>query len=279
MIMKTRVRVSIVIPAYNEERHLRSCLEAVANQTATPFEVIVVDNNSTDKTAQIAREFPFVRLIREPRQGRVFARNAGFDVAKGDIIGRIDADITLPLEWVAHVQRFYSGSKHSQEAWTGAGYFPNIRMPRLSSFGYALLAFRLNKLLTGHYTLWGSNMALTAVQWQRVHSQVCERNDIHEDLDLAIHLDKAGYAIHYDRGIKTNAELRRVQTDRHELWGYLQWWPRTLRIHGKNTWVICWFFGVLLLYLASFVWLFMDTSARALTRRALALRPATGRQD
>src|SRR5687767_4676135 len=252
MIMNdTRVRVSIVIPAYNEERHLRPCLEAIAAQTVQPFEVIVVDNNSTDKTAEVARSFPFVRVVYEPRQGRVFARNAGFDAARGDIIGRIDADITLPAGWVAHIRHFYTREQHADCAWTGSGYFYNIRLPRLVSFGYALLAFRLNKLLIGHYTLWGSNMALTAAQWQRVRGDVCNRNDIHEDLDLAIHLANAGYRITYDTGIRTNAEMRRVQTERQELWSYLQWWPRTLRTHGKKTWIACWFFGAFLLYLAS----------------------------
>jgi len=250
-------------------------LEAIAAQTVAPYEVIVIDNNSTDATVAVARSFPFVRIVSEPRQGRVFARNAGFEAATGDIIGRIDADITLPADWVQHVQVFYAQPGNQQRAWTGSGYFYNIRLPRLVNFGYALLAFRLNKLLIGHYTLWGSNMALTRQQWRQVRAHACKRNDIHEDLDLAIHLVAAGYGIAYDTGIKTHAELRRVQTDRHELWEYLQWWPRTLRLHGKKAWPVCWFFGAFLLYLASFFWLFIDLFGRTVVRRAAALKPAT----
>ncbi|HEY5667999.1 MAG TPA: glycosyltransferase family A protein, partial [Candidatus Saccharimonadales bacterium] len=122
----TRQSVSIVIPAYNEERHLRACLQAIAKQTIQPLEVIVVDNNSTDRTAQVAREFPFVRVVSEHRQGRVFARNAGFGAAKGEILGRIDADIILPSTWVEHLQAFYANPLHARSAWSGMGYFDNV---------------------------------------------------------------------------------------------------------------------------------------------------------
>lgn len=259
---QTRVRVSIVIPVYNEARHIRSCLEAIAAQTQTPYEVIVVDNNSSDETADIVAEFPFARLLREQKQGRVFARNTGFNAATGDIIGRIDGDIALPATWVAYVQEFYGQPAHHAQAWSGAGFFYNVRLPRLVSFAYSLLAFRLNWLLTGHYTLWGSNMALPAEQWRAVRADVCLRNDIHEDLDLAVHLARHGYGITYDTGIRTNAELRRVHADRHQLWSYLQWWPRTLRVHGFILWWVCWFFGAFLLYAATYVLVFVDLLAK-----------------
>lgn len=269
-VNKTQHSVSIVIPAHNEERHLTACLQAIARQSSQPLEVIVVDNNSTDRTAEIAASFSFVRVIHESRQGIVYARNAGFDAARGELIARIDADIQLPSNWVEHVQQFYAVATHTTQAWSGAGYFYNVRMPRLVSWAYGLLAFRFNRLLVGHYTLWGSNMALTRRQWQAVRTQICPRIDIHEDLDLAIHLVQAGFQITYDTSIKTNAELRRVHTDRHKLWGYLQWWPRTLKVHHKKTWVFCWLVGALLLYLATFVLVFAEwlmVTLRPLWRR------------
>src|SRR5258708_13450803 len=87
--------LSLVIPAYNEERYLKACLEAVAQQTISPIEVIVVDNNSTDKTADIAQSYNFVRLVSEKKQGRGHARNKGFDLAIGDNIGRVEFDTVL----------------------------------------------------------------------------------------------------------------------------------------------------------------------------------------
>jgi glycosyltransferase involved in cell wall biosynthesis len=244
-----RLSVSLVIPAYNEQRHLLLCLEAVASQTMPPDEVIVVDNNSTDDTGKIAKQYSFVTLIREPRQGIVFARNAGFNAATGDIIGRIDADTIVPKDWIEHITNFYKNTAHQHDAWSGGGSFYNVRFSRFVSGVYNFLVFEFNRLLLGHYTLWGSNMALLKSQWLAVSDKVCGRIDIHEDLDLSIHLSQAGYNITYDRHIKTRTHLREIQTNRYELWQYLQWWPRTLKIHRRRNWVICWLFGCLLLYI------------------------------
>jgi len=258
MQMKKRLNVSIVIPAYNEECHLAACLDAIAAQTSPVLEVVVVDNNSTDRTAAVARRYPFARVVKEPRQGLVFARDAGFDAAKGEVIGRIDADVRLPANWVAHIQQFYADEAHTGHAWTGGGYFTNVALPRLVNWLYGFMAFRLNWLLIGHPTLWGSNMAMLNEQWRRVRDDVHRRRDIHEDLDLSMHVYQHGYGIIYDQSIKTFAHLRRVNTNRDELWGYLQWWPRTLRIHGKWTWVVCWFFGAFLMYLLTYVLVLAD---------------------
>src|SRR5687768_15841626 len=102
--------LSIIIPAYNEEAHLGACLQAIADQTEPPDEVIVVDNNSTDRTAKIARSFPFVRLLHEKRQGLRATRSRGVTAARGEIIGRIDADTRLGPEWAAIARRVFADS-------------------------------------------------------------------------------------------------------------------------------------------------------------------------
>ncbi len=267
-VNKKHIRVSIVIPAYNEERHVKACLQAIARQTVAPFEVILVDNNSTDGTTAIARQFNFVRVLTAKEQGIVFARNVGFNAVRGDVIGRIDADISLPPNWVEHITAFYEQPENYNAVWSGRGFFYNVRFPHIVSWAYSLLAFRLNWLLTGHYTLWGSNMAMLRSQWQVVHSSVHNRTDIHEDLDLAMHVHQAGFKIVYDTRIQTNAELRRIHTNRDQLWDYLQWWPRTLRLHGYLTWIICWFFGVLGLYVMTYVLVIADWLARRMLRRS-----------
>ncbi|HEX8762913.1 MAG TPA: glycosyltransferase family 2 protein [Candidatus Saccharimonadales bacterium] len=275
-----RLRVSIVIPAHNEERHLRACLDAIAAQIVPVYEVIVADNNSTDKTAAIAKEYDFVKVVKELRQGRVFARNAGFDAASGDIIGRIDADIVLPRDWVRSIQQFYANERNRLTAWTGAGYFYNVRMPRLVSWAFSLFAFDLNKLLLGHYSLWGSNMALPRLLWWSVREDVCLRNDVHEDLDLAMHLADKDFIIYYDTDVQTqvHAELRRVHSDRHELWDYLNWWPRALRIHGNRLWPVAWFFGAAVLYCAALVLVAAEKLSGAGSKKT-ARSDAGDRQD
>jgi glycosyltransferase involved in cell wall biosynthesis len=241
-------RISIIIPAYNEERYLLRCLDSIAAQVERPFEVIVVDNNSSDDTAAVARAYPFVRVVHESRQGRVFARNAGFAAAAGGILARIDADAVLPPDWTTRVSAYFSRPEALRTAWTGGALFYNVRFPRLVSGIYDLLVFRFNWLLAGHPTLWGSNMALPRTLWKEVRGEVCLRNDIHEDLDLAIHIHRHGSRIVYDKRIKVHVQLRRVRSSRRELWRYLQWWPRTLRIHELKTWPVCWLFGDVLLF-------------------------------
>jgi glycosyltransferase involved in cell wall biosynthesis len=98
--------ISIVIPVYNEAERIAACLESIAAQTVTPLEVIVVDNNSTDATVSIARSFPFVRVITAKCQGVIHARNRGFNAARGEIIGRIDADTRLHLAEAGHMVEF-----------------------------------------------------------------------------------------------------------------------------------------------------------------------------
>jgi glycosyltransferase involved in cell wall biosynthesis len=240
--------ISIIIPALNEERHLKRCLDAIAGQNQAPYEVIVVNNASTDKTARIAKQYAFVRLLSEPKRGRVFARETGFKAAKGEILARIDADAVLPTNWTQRVTNYFERPDAVQTAWTGGALFYNVRLPRVVSAIYDVLVFQFNRLLAGHPTLWGSNMALPRTLWQEVADDVCTRNDIHEDLDLAIHLHRRGYRIIYDRHTKVHVQLRRVRSSRHELWEYLQMWPRTLRIHGLKTWPVCWLFGDVLLY-------------------------------
>lgn len=245
--------MSIVIPAYNDENHLKTCLESIARQTVMPDEVIVVDNNSTDDTAKVARRYRFVRVIREKKQGIVHARNAGFNAAKSDIIGRIDADTILPATWVNHVKQFYGDPAHKTHAISGGGHFYNLVTPRLNGWLLGQVAYRLNRLLIGHYILWGANMAIPAKVWKKIKNDTCLLENIHEDLDLAIHAHRKGYAITYHENLRVGVMMRRVFSDRHALYENLMLWPQTLKVHRRWTWVIGWI-GAWLLYAGSF-WL------------------------
>lgn len=245
--MKKPLALSLIIPAYNEEQHLDTCLKSIAAQTVMPDEVIVVNNNSTDRTVEIAASYPFVRVVNAQEQGIVFARNAGFDTAKGDILGRIDSDSILPRNWVEYVMKFYADPDHGRTAFTGGGTHYNVPLPRISRALLDMLAFRTNRIALGHHFLFGSNMALPAAVWRDVRSRVCNRTDIHEDIDIAIHVHELGVPIVYDPGLQVGVKLRRVFQDHDKLWGVLMLWPTSLKAHGNAWWVTGWF-GALLLY-------------------------------
>lgn len=243
---KQALPVSIVIPVYNEEHHLAACLEAIAQQTVKPAEVIVVDNNSTDRTPAIAKRYKFVTLIKEPVQGVRAARQTGLNRAKSPLIGRIDADTRLPDDWVAKVQKFYRLPGNEQHALAGSCYFYNVRWPRFNRWISSQFVFRMNRLMVGHYILWGANMALPKKLWQKVEPQLCQRDDIHEDLDIAIHLHQLGYQISYRSDLVVGARMGRVFEDHKKLWPYLMLWPRTLKSHHVGDWPLSYIGSVFL---------------------------------
>lgn len=96
-----RILVSVVVPAHNAANTIELCLEALLKQSLPrqEYEVIVVDDGSSDGTAEVVRRFPEVRLFQQRRQGPAAARNLGAQKAQGEIILFTDADCQPTFEW------------------------------------------------------------------------------------------------------------------------------------------------------------------------------------
>jgi glycosyltransferase involved in cell wall biosynthesis len=96
--------VSIVLPAYNAEPFLRETLDSVFALEYEPFEVIVVDDGSTDGSAAIAESYEGVHCIRQENRGPSAARNVGIEAARGEFVAFVDADdVVLPHKLSAQV--------------------------------------------------------------------------------------------------------------------------------------------------------------------------------
>lgn len=95
-------RISVVVCAYNEERHIEDCLESLMACDYPGFEVIVCDDGSTDRTAEIARRHPF-RVLELEHAGLSAARNAGVAAASGEVVAFLDADAACHPEWPYHL--------------------------------------------------------------------------------------------------------------------------------------------------------------------------------
>jgi glycosyltransferase involved in cell wall biosynthesis len=231
--------VTIVIPAYNEEETIRHCLLAAIEQTVAAEEIVVVDNRSTDRTAEIVEAmsvaFPEanIRLVRQDaEQGITPTRNAGFDAATGDVIGRIDADSALAADWVEQVKGAFATGDFD----AASGSVEYYDMP-LRGFGHqADDAFRrLQVKLAGEYVfLFGSNMALTKKAWLGVRDDVCaDRDDLmHEDLDLSVHLVKNGFKVGYVSAMVAGMSARRLDDSPRDFRFYVERFERTYRLHG-----------------------------------------------
>ncbi|MBU6410141.1 MAG: glycosyltransferase family 2 protein [Verrucomicrobia bacterium] len=100
------MRVSIVIPAFNEEQSLPDTIRAALAQDYPDFEVIVVNNASSDRTAEVAARFP-VKLVHESRKGLLWARECGRQNASGDLIANMDADCLPDPGWISAGAPFF----------------------------------------------------------------------------------------------------------------------------------------------------------------------------
>ncbi|MDI6101833.1 glycosyltransferase family A protein [Actinoplanes sp. NEAU-A12] len=208
----SRPRISVVIPAYNEESMIGPCLQAVLGQSRAADEVIVVDNNSTDRTAEILHDFrESVIVLGEPRQGVQHARNRGLNAATGDIIVRIDADTRLPENYLAEVVATFGDP--SVDAATGPVRYYDVRLPRVAARGDALVR-GLWTVPNGRLDwIFGANMAIRRPIWEAVAAGLCADELFHEDLDLGIHLREGGFSVFYARRLVAGTSSRRVKGD------------------------------------------------------------------
>lgn len=221
--------VSIIIPAYNEQHYLHACLSAIAAQTVPPDEVIVVDNNSTDNTVAVAKKFSFVTLLHAKKQGVVFARNLGFNKSRSALIARIDADTLLPKNWVKSAKKIMKDE--SIAATTGPVAYFDMPSPKRNYWIDHQVRVRLYQKAPYAPFLFGSNMIIRHSVWDAVKAEVCERG-VHEDLDLAIHVMRRNYDIHYSKTLLASTSSRRYDDSRKDFQHYMQIYRDTYAQHG-----------------------------------------------
>ncbi|MGC1176487.1 MAG: glycosyltransferase family 2 protein [Candidatus Saccharimonadales bacterium] len=230
MIVDKLARVSIVIPVYNEAGHIGACLEAIAAQTAAPYEVIVVDNNSTDDTVAIAERYPFVKVLREPRQGVVYARDRGFDAVTGDIIGRLDADSIIAPDWVATLRQLFTEDDDLAAVTGKVRYYGLALSSWLDAFDLRIRR-RMARLLGREIAMQGANLALRRSAWQQVKRHLCRVGGMHEDYDLAIHLAARHYKITFDERMEAMIDSRRLRSSWRDFRAYAWLSPQTYAQH------------------------------------------------
>ncbi len=230
--------VSIVIPAYNEERTIRACVVAALEQTAPADEIIVVNNMSTDSTAAMLQalrtEFPEAPLViveQNDEQGITPTRNRGFDVATSEVIGRIDADSILEPEWVAEVKRLFADDEVG--AATGPMIYYDMPLRRFGARADDNMRRALLKLTKDYHFVFGSNMAIRASAWRDIRDHVCNDADaeMHEDLDLGIHLFDRGHKIVYGSKMVSGMSARRLDSNPIDYLRYVRRWEKTYDHH------------------------------------------------
>jgi glycosyltransferase involved in cell wall biosynthesis len=242
--------ISVIVPSFNDAGYLAACLDALAEQSRGADEIIVVDNGSTDATADVAREAG-ARVVVEPLRGIWPATSAGFDSATGEVLARLDADSLPAPGWLAEIE-YRMSQPDRPTVVTGSGVFyggnPVIRWIARNIYigGY----FTVIGPLLGHPPVFGSNYAIRRDAWLELRDLVHrDRADVHDDLDLSWWLQPGMTVVRDDRllvGVSarpfdTFSGLgRRVRIAFHTLAIEFRAWPplerRAARRRAKQHW-------------------------------------------
>jgi glycosyltransferase involved in cell wall biosynthesis len=192
--------ISFIIPAYNEEKYLGLCLESIQKELGdnpgVRAEIIVVDNASTDRTAQTAASFAGVKLIHEPRKGIILARQAGAAAATGELLAHVDADNILPRGWVEIAVKKFSSSPNLV-ALSGPLIYYELPKTELSlirvyyRLATAMLWFGRHVLHFGSM-IQGGNFVARARAWKKMEKISPDFKFYGEDTILAKHLARLG---------------------------------------------------------------------------------------
>ncbi len=237
-----RPTVSIVIPAWNEEDTIKACVLAALDQTVPAFEVIVVDNMSTDGTATVVRalqaaypDAPLSYLQQTQTQGLIPTRNFGLDQARGDILGRIDSDSVLEPTWVEEVQKAFEDPEVA--ACTGPVVYYDMPLRRFGAIADDAIRRAMNVITQDYHLLFGSNMALRASAWQLIRSDACldPDDELHEDIDLSIHLHEHDQKIAYSSEMVTGMSARRLDDSPRQFYSYVMRFERTYQKHNVRS--------------------------------------------
>lgn len=205
-----KILFSIVIPAYNEEKMLPACLSALKNQAGNfNYEIIVVDNDSTDQTARLARE-QGVKVISEPVRGVGLARKTGTEAAQGEYVLHLDADTRLPEDYLVNVlSRFENDPKlvclGGQFCFYDAPWWKNFLrvfvLHSLRLFAVTIFRSKLGPM--------GNNMIFKKEAYDKTTGFDPELRFC-EDADLVRKLSRFGQ-VKLDFGLKSQASARRYK--------------------------------------------------------------------
>jgi glycosyltransferase involved in cell wall biosynthesis len=221
--MRKNPKISVVIPAFNEEKFLPKCLESLKNQDFKDFEMIVVDNNSTDKTVEIAKKFGAI-VFSEKNQGVAFARQKGFLKARGKIIASTDADTILSQNWLSRIFEEFQRDESLLAFGGSCILYSGPFSAKLAARYFFPFLLRLDKIFSGGWNLMGSNFAVRKSAFLKIGGFNTNLK-LNEDIEISHRLRKVGKVI-LDPNFKVKTSGRRY---RHGLiFGLINYAPSTI---------------------------------------------------
>ncbi|MBN2121091.1 MAG: glycosyltransferase [Candidatus Omnitrophica bacterium] len=152
-------KISVIIPVYNSQDTLEKCLESIFNVEYSNFEVIVVNDSSRDKSAEVAKRYPCRIINMSERRGPAFARDKGVLSAEGDIVAFLDSDCFVSRDWLAKINILLKpdvvGLGGPYEAGDGLSVFSKIFLTYIDPKGiFYTHPVDLPSLLGGNCAFW-----------------------------------------------------------------------------------------------------------------------------
>ena len=225
--------VTLVIPAYNEEQSIGICLDHALNQTRAFDRILVVDNRSTDGTAERVKAYaeihPQVQIVHEHRPGVLFARTTGFNAVDTDVIARIDADTRLRPGWCAAGLAMLEGDGSGQ---IGAvtGHTALYDAP-FQDYAERQIRKKYPESFAGTI-ISGNNTMIRRQAWEACRGDLSGRTDIHEDGELGVWIRRHGWQLILTVDMMTDISPRRFGLPPWKSMGYYLANVRTHRVAG-----------------------------------------------
>ncbi len=211
---------SVIIPAHNEEDFLPLCLQSVFKQRFNlPYEIVVVDNASTDKTPLIAKQFKTrlfkehkklitLRLVKELKKGLITARTAGLKAAMGDYIINLDADCTVPPDWL---RKIYAHVKANRKTVLVTGPYICLEPGQkqdLLNLGFTFFLHSWQKLFHQAFVYYGGNVAIKRSALLKIGGY--DLRFPSDQLSLLTRLRKNNGQTVFDKTLKVTSSPRRT---------------------------------------------------------------------
>lgn len=211
-----RSLLSVIVPTKNEEAIIEDCLRALQKQrTAHPYEVIVVDAQSQDKTREIASRYG-ARIVIEDRPGKGLARQKGAEEARGEILCFTEADCQVPETWIETIAQAFSADAMTIAVTGGYTLTKSNWFYGLLVRIYHPISVHLFYLLYGHHSLRATNFAVRARAFWEVGGFNTDTMEL-DDVEFSMRARKYGVIrFHPKMGVRTLD--RRF---RHRLGSYL----------------------------------------------------------
>jgi len=219
-VQKTQPKVSVIIPAYNEEKYIVRTLDALLQQDYENYEVIVVNNASTDRTVEVVSSFIYqneltfkFRLLHEKNQGTQFARERGRKTSTGKIIAQLDADCIPPANWISMGVRLMQAKNIAAVAGPYDYFDSKFLIRTLTYISQLFILQPLNslvQLLKKGGVIIGGNVFIHASILERSGGYNTALRFYGDDVDIALKVSRYGHIL-FTKKIMVKSSSRRYK--------------------------------------------------------------------